>query len=205
MESISGKFTVADPDLQMIHNEEDSPSLILAVEAGFSQPSADLELRIKELFRKTSIQVAILVDIKEKPDYKNPLARQKNIEILKSEQDYLHGQPKFLIQQYCEMTAAVQVFGKDPETREPVEKTPRITFFGEPKLVSGSTGTPAHEAHPDLNTKISDFVQRDDEIYQKELTFQWDILRKELERARRHLALGRYLTAIRKLKSDGKI
>ncbi|EFR03971.1 hypothetical protein MGYG_06973 [Nannizzia gypsea CBS 118893] len=136
---------ISNSDLQMVRDSNDSGvDPVLAVEVGFSQPSADLEMKIKDLIKKTTVKVAILVDIKETPNYKNPLRIKANKEIYYSEQNSHPGNPGLLIRQYCEgrepyspvflygvrwtgeFTAAVQVFGKGTSTDEPIPWTPKM-------------------------------------------------------------------------------
>ncbi|EZF32112.1 hypothetical protein H109_06810 [Trichophyton interdigitale MR816] len=208
---------VSKPDIRMVRDSNDTGiESVLAVEVGFSQTSADLENRIKHLLEKTKVKVAILFDIKETPNYKNPLRTEENKKIYHSERMAHSGNPNVLIRQYCKgrapyspvflygvrwtggLTAAVQVFGKDAVTGEPVARTPRVTFFGHPEASSREPfETPNYEPYPSLNTRLSDCVQSDDELYHKELVLDWDILRLELERARRDLAAERYTAAAR--------
>ncbi|EZF28864.1 hypothetical protein H101_07446 [Trichophyton interdigitale H6] len=132
------------PDLQMVWLSNIGVIPVLAMEVGFSQPSLDLEMTIRNLLQKTSVKVGILVDIKESPSYKNPLRKEQNIEICKAAMQASTDKPELLIDQYCagrelfspvvlygiqwvgELTAAVQVFGKDSVTGDVVARTPRV-------------------------------------------------------------------------------
>lgn len=135
---------VPDPDIQMVIDSKSGMESVLAVEVGFSQTSADLEKRVRRLIEKTTVKVAMLFDIKEIPNYKNPLRTEENKKIYHSERIAHPGNPSVLIRQYCkgrvpyspvflygarwmgELTAAVQVFGKSTSTGEPIPRTPRI-------------------------------------------------------------------------------
>ncbi|EFE42608.1 hypothetical protein TRV_02642 [Trichophyton verrucosum HKI 0517] len=215
---------IPDPDIQMVIDSEWGMESVFAVEVGFSQTSVDLEKRMRHLIEKTTVKVAMLFDIKETPNYKNPLQTEENKKIYHSERMARPGNPSVLIQQYCkgrapyspvflygarwmgELTAAVQVFGKSTSTGEPITRTPRITFFGAPKSPKSNEGqleTPMYNAYPCLNVKLSDCVQSDDEAYNKELVLNWDKIRHELERARRCLAAERHAAAALKLSVGG--
>jgi hypothetical protein len=65
---------LSDPDLQLLQSGKGKriPKSIFAIEVGFSQPSEDLEERVKRLLRESTVKVAMLFDIKETPKYKNP-------------------------------------------------------------------------------------------------------------------------------------
>ncbi|KDB20272.1 hypothetical protein H109_07776 [Trichophyton interdigitale MR816] len=213
------------PDLQMVWLSNIGVIPVLAMEVGFSQPSLDLEMTIRNLLQKTSVKVGILVDIKESPSYKNPLRKEQNIEICKAAMQASTDKPELLIDQYCagrelfspvvlygiqwvgELTAAVQVFGKDSVTGDVVARTPRVTFFGHPKPAKGikQSGAPLYEAYPSLNTKFSDCVDSDDEAYNVDLALTWDDIRDDLYIAKRMLARKRCFAAVSRLKKEGKI
>ncbi|EFR04587.1 hypothetical protein MGYG_07593 [Nannizzia gypsea CBS 118893] len=216
---------ISNPDLQMVWHSEAEFTPVPAMEVGFSQPSLDLEMKVKELLQKTSIKIGILVDIKESPSYKNPLRKEQNIEICKAAMQASTEKPERLTYQYCagrewfspvvlydiqwvgELTAAVQVFGKDPVTGKVVTRTPRVTFFRPPKPAKGikESGAPIYDAYPRLNTKFSDCVDSGDEAYNVDLALEWDDLRYDLYMAKCLLAQRRWSAAVSKLKKDGKI
>lgn len=62
--------------------------------------------------------------------------------------------------------------------------------------------TPIYETYPCLNTKLSDCVKSNNELFNKELVLDWDVLRDELDVARRLLALERCATAVSKLNKE---
>ncbi|EFE32630.1 uncharacterized protein ARB_00455 [Trichophyton benhamiae CBS 112371] len=207
-----------DPDLQMVWRSNMGVIPVLAMEVGFSQPSLDLEMTIRKLLQKASVKVGILVDIKESPSYKNPLRNEQNIEICKAAMQASTDKPELLIEQYCagrelfspvvlygiqwvgELTAAVQVFGKDSVTGEVVARTPRVPAKG-----IKQSGAPIYEAYPSLNTKFSDCVDSDDEAYNVDLALTWDDVRDDLDIAKRMLARKRCSAAVSQLKKEGKI
>ncbi|KLJ05859.1 hypothetical protein EMPG_10713 [Blastomyces silverae] len=225
-----------DPDLQMLWQTDSGRLRIFAVEVAFSQKSEDAEARVKALLRDTTIRAALMIDVKEEPSYNNPLLVEDNIELYrenmkryKSKQRtqldefetladrYAQGRPPFSpifvhgLLWTGELTAAVQVFAKDPTTGEPVQKTDRITFFGNPKpqgKVRKSEEAwepkPRYEEYPSLNLKMSDFVPLSDDIYKRELTLDWDELRRDLTGARLQLAWERYLLALRGLEKNAQ-
>lgn len=134
---------LSDTDLQMIWVYRFQSIRLFAVEVGFSQPTVDLEEKVKSLLRKSTVRAAMLIDVKEKPIYKNPFRKQKNVDLYKSGrnnqrvdfEELLYSPsnksppfgPVFLygIQWTGELTASVQVFSKDTNG-EPVERTQRI-------------------------------------------------------------------------------
>lgn len=62
---------------------------------------------------------------------------------------------------------------------------------------------PIFEAYPKLNVKMADFMPLNDDIYQQELTVDWDALRLGLHMARKRLAQARCKAAVKKLEKDG--
>ncbi|DAA74442.1 TPA_exp: Uncharacterized protein A8136_3409 [Trichophyton benhamiae CBS 112371] len=217
---------IPDPDIQMVIDTKSGMESVLAVEVGFSQTSADLEKRVRCLIEKTTVKVAMLFDLKETPNYKNPLRTEENKKKYHAERMAQSENPTALIRQYCEgrapyspvllygarwtgeLTAAMQVFVKSTSTGEPIPRTPRITFFGppkSPKLNERQLETPIYNAYPCLNVKLSDCVQSEDEAYNKELVLDWDEIRHQLERARRRLAAERHAAAALKLSAGGNL
>ena len=63
---------------------------------------------------------------------------------------------------------------------------------------------PVFEEFPNLNTKLADFVPLRDERYQKELTFDWENIRRDLSHSRKDLAMHRFNTAAQKLQKEGR-
>ncbi|WEW56949.1 hypothetical protein PRK78_002408 [Emydomyces testavorans] len=203
---------------------------LFAVQVGFSQASDNLETKVKDLVQKTTVRVALMIDIKEKPMYKNPFRKQKNIDLYRSERNSQPAGFETLLHRSCEgcplfspvfmyglqwtgeFSASVQVFAKDLTTGKPVNKTERISFFGPPKPQKEerrrkegerSEQKLIYEESPNLNTKLSDFVPLSDEIYKQDLILKWNVLRRHLGLARKQLARERYLAAIEKLEKDG--
>ncbi|EFE31265.1 uncharacterized protein ARB_01887 [Trichophyton benhamiae CBS 112371] len=181
---------IPDPDIQMVIDTKSGMESVLAVEVGFSQTSADLEKRVRCLIEKTTVKVAMLFDLKETPNYKNPLRTEENKKKYHAERMAQSENPTALIRQYCEgrapyspvllygarwtgeLTAAMQVFVKSTSTGEPIPRTPRIS---------------------------------EDEAYNKELVLDWDEIRHQLERARRRLAAERHAAAALKLSAGGNL
>jgi hypothetical protein len=142
---------LADPDLQMLWDSDAGAIRLLAVEVSFSQSSDNLKEKIKELLQKSTVRVAIMVDVKEKPIYKNPLGIQKNINIFNSARSSQTGDFESLLQSSCkdrplfspvflyglrwtgEFTASIQVFSKDVTSGEIIAKTEKTVS---PKNVS---------------------------------------------------------------------
>ncbi|EFE43668.1 hypothetical protein TRV_01558 [Trichophyton verrucosum HKI 0517] len=147
-----------------------------------------------------------------------PVLAMENIEICKAMMQASTDKPELLIDQYCagrelfspvvlygiqwvgELTAAVQVFGKDSVTGEVVARTPRVPAKG-----IKQSGAPLYEAYPSLNTKFSDCVDSDDEAYNVDLSLTWDDIRDDLDIAKRMLARKRCSAAVSRLKKEGKI
>ncbi|KAK2808505.1 hypothetical protein FQN50_004714 [Emmonsiellopsis sp. PD_5] len=220
----------SDPDLQMLWQTDSGRLRVFAVAVAFSQKSEDAEARVKALLRDTTVRAALMIDVNEEPSYKNPLLVEENIELYKENMKrykskqktqldefetladrYAQGRPPFSpifvygLLWTGELTAAVQVFAKDPTTGEPVQKTDRITFFGNPKPREAWEPKPRYEEHPSLNLKISDFVPLSDGIYKRELTLDWNELRRDLTGARLQLAWERYLFALRGLEKNAQL
>lgn len=77
---------LSNPDLQMLWATPTTPlSPVLFVEVGFSQPTDILESKTMDLLRGSKARVAIVIDVKERPMYKNPFKKQKNIDHFKSQ------------------------------------------------------------------------------------------------------------------------
>lgn len=78
---------LSTPDIQLIYQQKE-PKYdnlpVLAIEVGFSQHTEDLKQKAKALVRKSAVNIAIMIDIKETPKYKNPLNTEDNIERFKS-------------------------------------------------------------------------------------------------------------------------
>lgn len=91
--------------------------------------------------------------MKETPNYENPLSKQENIGTYKPNMDNHPGADiEALIAQNCErrlsftpifiyglrwageLNASIQVFAKDPITKEPIEKAPRTVSMFTSKL-----------------------------------------------------------------------
>lgn len=69
---------LSNPDFQLIYTEIGSifkQTPLFAVEVGFSQPSDDLEARVKKLLRTNTVKVVITIDIKETLAYKNAFSK----------------------------------------------------------------------------------------------------------------------------------
>lgn len=120
---------------------------LFALEIGFSQPIEEVEERVRRLLRMTAIKTCIMFVIEETPHYRNPFKRgvletcKANIETYASQRQktspdnsvhkldsdsrcspvLIHG-----VQWVGEMTGVVQVFVKDSETGEAVERTKKM-------------------------------------------------------------------------------
>ncbi|PGH04558.1 hypothetical protein GX51_03389 [Blastomyces parvus] len=227
---------LSDPDLQLLWKTGSGRLRVFAVAVAFSQKNEDAEARIKALLRDTTIRAALMIDVKEEPSYNNPLLVEDNIKLYKENMKrymskqktpldefeiladrYAQGRPPFSpifvhgLLWTGELTAAVQVFAKDPTAGEPVQKTDRITFFGNPRPTrnvrkSEKAWEPKlrYEEYPSLNLKLSDFVPLSDDIYRRELTLDWDALRTDLADARLQLAWERYLLALSGLEKNAQ-
>ena len=148
-----------DPDLQLAYIAPDTGlyETIFAVELGFCQPSQDLEDCARALIRDTSVKTCLLVDIKERPYYKNPFRLESleksiaNLQTCKSQLETTSLERSVCLEDgdnpyspvqvlglrwVGELTATVQVFGKDPETGEAVPKTKRMVSYAIPPSFS---------------------------------------------------------------------
>ncbi|OAL63848.1 hypothetical protein A7C99_4499 [Trichophyton rubrum] len=131
----------------MVWRSNQGPIPVLAVEIGFPELSLDLEKRVKEALKKSEANIDIIFDIKEFPSYKNPLRNSQFIETSKAASKANTEELRVLSYQYCkerapvspvmfydiqwmgELTAAVQVFGKDPATGEVFTRSPKRAFI----------------------------------------------------------------------------
>lgn len=107
------------------------------MEVGFSQPSEDLEEKVRKLIRNTTVKICHSIDIKEKPYYKNPFKLESsersmvNFKTCESQlektsptrsvcledNDNPYSPIQVLgVRWVGELTGTVQVFGKDLET-----------------------------------------------------------------------------------------
>lgn len=65
---------LSEPDFQIRYRQIGNPMSDpgIAFEIGFSQPSEELEQKVKALLENSPAKVAVLFDFKESPNYRNP-------------------------------------------------------------------------------------------------------------------------------------
>ncbi|PGG95221.1 hypothetical protein AJ79_10179 [Helicocarpus griseus UAMH5409] len=180
---------------------------ILALKVGFSESRESLESCVKALLTEVpDVGVVVLVDIKETPNYKNPLLKAVYSKISR---DLLQQDPKLLLKQdvYLEdssdknsslfrfglrwvgrLRGSAQVWKRDPKSNKPISEE-QVTFLG-----------PNAEENPRLKLKLSDFVPSDIDKLKDDYAFDCSEWAMRLERARWFLARNRSGVAIGNLR-----
>ncbi|WEW61959.1 hypothetical protein PRK78_007459 [Emydomyces testavorans] len=155
-----GHFELAEgllePDYHLQYLENNEP--LIACEVGFSQPSKEVEGKIRAILNKTPTKVGVLFDIKESPKYKNPFIMGDNnqdgaskglvqaaVNSFKSKYSKTDMKSALNLQNFQspegtlsaygqswmgEFTGFVQVYVKDPTTQRAVARTKRLLFYG---------------------------------------------------------------------------
>lgn len=134
---------LSQPDLQVVYTHpehEFSQTVVLVAEIGFSQSSEDLRERMEKLMNMSpETNVAIAIDMKETPKYKNPLRKEKVASVFRQEHQkepnstplVMRFQPEDPSDAHSplvlsgarwagEITATVQVWRRDKETKTSV-------------------------------------------------------------------------------------
>ncbi|EEP81333.1 predicted protein [Uncinocarpus reesii 1704] len=206
---------LSEPDFQVRYRKQGSKlsDPLMAFEVGFSQPSEELEQKVKALLEKSSTKVGIMFDFKESPKYKNPfiLVFSKNSTtgkaVAKTRKMLFYGRQETVDQQWKQRPQIQRAHsGKDlGECGDRASKAGE----NEGEVHNGEKGINDDDkqnyvADPELNVALADFLPFHDPMDRKALTFDWDWLRSILDDCKGDLAEARIANAIMFLRNKGE-
>ncbi|PGH14330.1 hypothetical protein AJ79_03152 [Helicocarpus griseus UAMH5409] len=175
------------PDVQVISKDTSAKSYplpLLAVEIGVSRPSLELTESAKEMMEKCpALKVAIIIDIKERPQYENPLNKPNNavavrrasgnfsdpdraIENVQLENPGDPFSPLWLYgaRWVGELIAHVQVWTREAGSGKAISEHGPVPFYGR------------NAVDPQLGVNLRDFIPLDNEKHDKPLSCGTSIL-----------------------------